>query len=272
MFTPAGFMRGVLAIALLLIVGTADAQAQIVRVDSGTHSITFNLGYFSVRGDQEAIDEAQDEWLFRGRPLFDPDDFDTGRARGDVLIGDLFDFDAEPLAFQMKDFNGPTVGGEWNVALSDYLEAGVGIGFYQRTVHSVYLDVISESGAEIEQDLKLRVIPMSATVKFLPLGRGGFEPYVGAGIGAFNWRYTESGEFVDTFDYSLFRARYEADGTAVGPVVLGGIRVPVADVWTFGGELRYQKAEGKIDADSDLLGDRIDLGGWNASFTLGIRF
>ena len=30
------------------------------------------------------------------------------------------------------------------------------------------------------------------------VGRGGVEPYVGAGIGVFNWRYSEVGEFVDT--------------------------------------------------------------------------
>jgi hypothetical protein len=58
----------------------------------------------------------------------------------------------------------------------------------------------------------------------------------------------------------------------VGPVVLGGIRFPVADVVTVGGELRYQKAEGDIDPDSDLLGQKIDLGGWATSFTMHLRF
>ena len=88
-------------------------------------------------------------------------------------------------------------------------------------------------------------MPISATVRFLPLGRGGVEPYVGAGIGIFNWRYSEVGEFVDFSDDSLFRDRFIGNGTAVGPVVLGGIRFPVADVWTIGGEIRYQKAVGK---------------------------
>lgn len=233
-------------LALVFLGASAAAEAQISRVDSGRQSIEFNLGYFSVRGEDS-------------------------RTEGDVLVADLTDI--EPLAFDIKDFNGATLGGAWNVALSDYLEAGVGVGFYQRTVPSVYLDVVNEDGTEIEQDLKLRILPVSASVKFLPIGRGGVEPYVGAGIGFFNWRYSEVGDFVDTSDYSIFRASYVADGTAVGPIVFGGIRFPVSDIWTVGGELRYQDVEAEIDRDeTDLLGDRIDLGGWSTSFTVGLRF
>jgi len=233
------------AIAVLLLGTAANAQAQITRVDSGGQSVGFNLGYFAVRGEDS-------------------------RATGDVLLADLSDF--EPLAFDVKDFNGATIGGEWLFALGDYLEGGVGVGFYRRTVPSVYANVVNDNGTEIEQDLKLRVIPMTATVRFLPAGRGGVEPYVGAGFGAFNWRYSEVGEFVDTSDYSIFRDRYIADGTAFGPVVLGGVRFPVADVWTVGGEIRWQKAEGKFDDDVRLLGDRIDLGGVSASVTFHLRF
>ena len=146
------------------------------------------------------------------------------------------------------------------------------MNFYQRTAPSVYWDVVSDDGFEIEQDLKLRIIPFSATVKFLPLGRGGVEPYVGAGIGVFNWRYSEVGEFVDFDDDSLFRDRYIASGTSVGPVVLGGIRFPVADVWSVGGEIRWQKAEGKDLFEEGFLGDKIDLGGWTTAFTFHLRF
>jgi opacity protein-like surface antigen len=234
-------------VVLLLLSSATSADAQIRRVDdSGRNSVSFNIGYFSVRGEDS-------------------------RADGDVLVADLSS--AEALDFDIKDFNGATFGGEWLFAVSDYLEAGVGAGFYQRTVPSVYADFVNDDGSEIEQDLKLRVVPISATVRFLPIGRGGVEPYVGAGIGFFNWRYSETGEFVDTNDLSIFRGNFVADGTAAGPLVLGGIRFPVADVWTVGGELRYQKAEGDIDMEeTELLGDKIDLGGWSTSFTFSLRF
>lgn len=218
-----------------------SASAQVTRVES-RQSIGFNLGYFAVRGEDSRVD-------------------------GDVLFADR-----DSLAFLVKDFNFATFGGEWVVGISDHLEAGVGVGFYQRTVPSVYLDVTHSDGSEIAQDLKLRIIPLTATVRFLPMGRGSVEPYVGAGIGVFNWRYSETGEFVDFSDDSIFRSRYIAKGNAAGPVVLGGVRVPVSDVWLIGGEIRYQKAEGDIDPIEGLLGDKIDLGGWTTSFTVHLRF
>ena len=99
------------------------------------------------------------------------------------------------------------------------------------------------------------------------------QPYIGGGIGAFNWRYSESGEFVDTSDDSIFRNTYVAKGWTAGPVVLGGIRFPVGDAFTIGGEVRWQRAEGDTDRDeTGLLGDKIDLGGWNAAVTFHFRF
>lgn len=235
-----------LGLAAMATLVPAAAEAQITRVSrsESRQSLVFNVGYFAVRGEDSRVDE-------------------------DTLLVDL-----ESLAFDISDFNGATVGAEWLIGVSDYLEGGVGVNFYQRTVPSIYRDVTHASGAEIEQDLKLRMIPITATIRFLPLGRGGsVEPYVGAGIGIINWRYSEVGEFVDFSDDSIFRSRYEADGNAVGPVILAGLRAPVADVWTVGGELRWQRAEGDTDAEnSGLLGEKIDLGGWSANFTLGIRF
>ncbi len=95
------------------------------------------------------------------------------------------------------------------------------------------------------------------------------------GIGAFNWRYSEIGEFVDLSDDppSVFRDKFIAKGTAVGPVILAGIRFPVADVWSIGGEVRYQKANGDTGGlENGFLGEKIDLGGLNAALTLHIRF
>jgi opacity protein-like surface antigen len=233
------------AVAILFLAGTSSAEAQIVRVDDGQQSIGFNLGYFALRGADS-------------------------RVGGDVLIEDLFD--VEPLAFDIKDFNGATVGAEWLFPLGDYLEGGIGAGFYQKTVPSVYANVVNDNGSEIEQDLKLRVVPLTATVRFLPIGRGGVEPYVGAGVGLFNWKYSEVGDFVDTSDYAVFSQRYVATGNAFGPLVLGGIRFPVADAFLIGAEIRYQKAEGTDLLEQDFVGDKIDLGGWSTSATFHIRF
>ena len=235
------------AIAVLALTTAVPAQAQVRRVESGRNAFGFNFGYFSVR------------------------DFDA-RVDDDVLVADLTD-GAYSLAFDVSDFNSATFGGEWLVGVGDYLEAGFGASFYQKTVPSVYAQKVRDDGAEIAQDLKLRIVPLTATVRFLPIGREGITPYVGAGIGAFNWHYSEVGEFIFEGDITD-NDRFVADGWASGPVVLGGIRFPVSDIWTVGGEIRWQKAVGKglLEQNEFFLGDKIDLGGWNYSFTAHVRF
>lgn len=198
-----------------------------------------------------------------------------GRVAGDVLNADRctdVGFACDPLLFNIGDFGGAAVGGEYIVGLGRYFEASVGLGFYQRTVPSVYELLTRPDGTEIEQDLKLRVVPVTGIVRFVPTGRSaGFQPYVGAGIAGLRWHYAESGEFVDSTDASLFRAQYVADGTTAGPLFLGGVRGPIGASLMLGGEVRFQKAQADL-ATTDFLGDKLDLGGTTYLATLTWRF
>jgi len=230
------FFTGLLAVAMAAS-SVAAAEAQV------THSVNLGAGWFMVRGE-----DARDR---------------------DVLVEDL-----QSLAFEIKDFNGPMVNGEWLIAFGDRLEFGAGVGFYQRTVSSVYADFIDSDGTEIEQDLKLRIIPVTATVKFLPFGRpGDFQPYIGGGAALLNWKYSEVGEFVDFSDNNaVFRDSYVASGSTVAPIVFGGVRVPFGgDVFAFNGELRWQGGKGDTSG-TGLLADEIDLGGITVLGSFQIRF
>jgi hypothetical protein len=194
---------------------------------------------------------------------------EDARDRDDVLVQDLSD--ATPLAFQVSDFKGWTFSGEWLFALTHNLEGGLGLGYYQRSVPSVYATLVNADGSEIEQELKLRIVPFTATIRFLPLGyHNGFEPYIGGGVAAYWWRYSESGQFVDPADNSIFRNSYVGSGGAVGPTILGGARVSLGPT-VVGGEIRWQGGHGDLPADQ-FLGSRIDLGGMNYLFTIGVRF
>ncbi len=228
---------GLLVMAMMT-AGAAGAQAQV------TQSVNLGIGYFIPRGEES-------------------------RDADDVLLADL-----QSLAFEVKDFNGPLLNGEWLVGFGDRIELGFGAGFYQRTVPSVYVDFVDSDGSEIEQDLKLRVVPVTATVKFLPFGRpGDFQPYVGGGIALLNWKYSEVGEFVDFSDGAIFRDRYTASGSTIAPLVFGGVRVPFGgDVFAFNGELRWQGGKGDLPSDSGLLTDTIDLGGISVIGSVQIRF
>src|SRR5437667_43250 len=189
---------------------------------------------------------------------FTPRGFDS-RGTDDVLF-----HNANFLTFDVKDFNGATVGAEWLVGMTDLFDAGIGLGFYQRTTPSVYTRRTFEDQSEIEQDLKLRIVPFTATIRFLPLGHHGpVQPYIGGGVAVMRWRYSETGEFVDLTDDSIFRGNFVGTGTATGPVILGGVKFPVGSA-DIGGEIRYQSARGDLPTDQGFATNghdnpRIDL-------------
>ncbi len=191
------------------------------------------------------------------------------RDNNDVLV-----HDQSFLSFRTDRFTGPTIGGEYLVGLSDFFEAGASLGFYQRTVPAADTFNTFPSGANVIADLKLRVVPFNATFRVLPFGhRSPIVPYVGAGLGVFGWRYSESGQFVDPGDKSIFNQTYLASGSATGPVVLGGVRVPMGPLAP-GFEMRWQSAKGNLPTDplTGFSGSKIDLGGISYLFTFNVRF
>ncbi len=210
----------------------------------------------------------------------------SSRASGDVLVADLDELDfpkcrATRLESCIQDeFTGGQVSGEWMVAFSDHLEAGFGVGFYSRTRPTLYASFTNSDGSEIRQELHLRVVPISGVVRFLAGHPGTFQPYFGVGVAALNYRYTESGDFIDfnqtlpDGSYVVFNDRFIATGTAIGPAVLAGFRVPISgDIWGFTTEWRYQHGVGDTGGLShNFLDDKIDLGGNSINFGVLVRF
>src|SRR3954469_25778613 len=237
------------AVAAILILAPATARAQITQVgtSSGSDSrstVNFSIGYFMLKGLES-------------------------RVEGDVLLNNLQS--AEPMLFEVNDFNSATFGGEYLLGIGERFEAGVGLGYSQRTVHSIFRDLTHADQTEIQQDLKLKQVPITFTGRFLLLPRGAaVEPYVGAGVVAIRYQYSEVGEFIDE-TFTIFPARFVKDGTAAGPTIFGGVRAPIGN-WTVGGELRWQKVEAHGFPLDLFTGDKLDLGGLHANFTFGVRF
>jgi hypothetical protein len=192
---------------------------------------------------------------------------EDGRSSDDVLVNNL-DF----LAFNIDDFSTLALNGEWEFPLNDMFHASLGIGLTTKSVPSVYSEFEEDDGTLIEQDLKLRIVPFTAAIRLLPLGgRGPVQPYIGAGVGIFAWRYSESGEFIDFSTGEVFRESYVGSGATAGPVIFGGIDFPVGS-WAIGGEVRYQSAQGELPDDQGFAGTEIDLGGFTYSANFKIRF
>ena len=233
-------VAGAAAIAVASLLGAEPAQAQ--------QSVTLSAGQFAVKGFDSRIDR-------------------------DVLLENL-----DVFAFRLDDFNGASVGGSWDLALGDHLEVSLGLGYYRRTVPSVYYDYLDISGNEIAQDFSLRIVPGTATVRFMPFGDAPVQPYFGGGVGVYAWRYAEFGEFIDFSDFDRFGSfgtftdRFVAEGTDAGGIVLGGVRFPFTDRHAFGLEIQYHGVSGVVGVDNGFLDDEIDLGGLTTQVTFQFGF
>jgi outer membrane protein W len=226
---------------MLLVVGICAAPA------AAQQTLSLNLGTFQLRGAAD-------------------------RVPGDALVANLFAESPYALGFRVSDFDNITVGGDWLFPLGEFFEGGVGVNYYAQTVPSFYTDLTDTTGADIRQNLQLREVPVTASIRFLPTGRRfPIQPYVGFGVSVIPWRYSEVGDFVDT-SQNIYTANYHDSGVTVGPMVMAGIRLPIAHVFALGTEVRYLKADAPLDPLAGFLGSRIDLGGISYLATFNIRF
>jgi len=207
------------------------------------------------------------------------------RTSGDVLLTNLDTFSLDPagpgddIGRGLEAWRGGQFGGEYLLGLGDWVEAGVSVNFYQRSLNSQYRDYTNPDNSEITQQFKLRIVPVTASARWFPTGRTTpVQAYVGAGINFYKWKYTEDGNFIDFTNPNanplpIFSGTFEDTGTAVGPVVLGGVRVPFAhNHFLVGGEFRYQWGTADLDPSQNFASNKLDLGGASAVATFHVRF
>jgi hypothetical protein len=198
-------------------------------------------------------------------------------------------WDANEATFTLdaSDFQDWMIGASFVSSMSNWVELGFNVDFYDASQRSAYRDFTDEFGNAILHDTRLELIPLSADVRILPAGRYAFRgrggqlkvrrpvPYVGAGIGMTYWEYEEEGDFVgfDSIGPFLYYDRLKDSGTDFAAHVLAGVEFPMGPSWSLTLEGRYTWAEATPGgAFSDLqLGD-LDLGGFAGFFGFSNQF
>ena len=109
-----------------------------------------------------------------------------------------------------------------------HVEGGLGLGFYQRTVPTVYARLRQhQRQPRFEQDLKLRIVPFTATVRFLPLGHTRRDPAVHRRRRRRLRLALQRNRAVRGLPEQHLQRQLRRQRRRVGPVILGGVRVPV---------------------------------------------
>ena len=203
-----------------------------------------------------------------------------GRKSGDVIAENLSfrtylddEFDQDPIH---KLFTNVTFGGDVLFGLGDFVEAGVGINYFQSPEQeSFYTDFTDVDGSDIFQTTQFAVLPIAMTARVFPIGRTvPVQPYVGGGVVYYRWNYKEAGEFIDFSDpdLPLFTDKFEDNGGAWGGTFLAGVRIPFGHRYFAGGEWRWQNGSADLDPALNFAGDKLDLGGNTFVATFHVKF
>ena len=128
---------------------------------------------------------------------------------------ELWDHNVQTFDFDVADFNYVMGGIELDLQLKSYLDVAIGFDGYSRRVSSQYRDFIREDGTEIEQSFKLKVLPITGGLRFLPLRKfHKFIPHVATGVGLYYFDYQEDGEFIRAASITLIDTGTEVSRTS----------------------------------------------------------
>jgi hypothetical protein len=178
-----------------------------------------------------------------------------------------------------SDFNAVFGGVEYNTRLAEYVEVGFSIDGLSRKVDTSYRDYLHSDRSEIQQTLKLEMMPIGATIRLIPTGkRTRVAPYLGGGIDAVYYKYEEYGDLIDFGDptHPIGPGALHSQGVAFGVHAVAGVRVYLNRDFAIVGEGRYQWAQKDMADDfvpneSGLI-NRIDLTGPSVTIGVHVRF
>ena len=185
---------------------------------------------------------------------------------------DLFRDLDELFGVRGSDWDAFTGGIEISAELGSFFEAGIRADWSSRTLQTSYVDFVDADGQEIRQTLRLRLVPVGATLRLIPTGPNRVAPYVAVGADLHYYRYEEFGDFVDFFDEDLpiVDDSFISDGTTFGWHVALGIRVPITYDISLTAEVKRQWAE--TEMNDDFFQNRLDLTGTSATVGFRVRF
>ncbi len=203
--------------------------------------------------------------------------------------GDLWDDNEEVFTQEISDFNDFIWGMSFVAPVSNHLEIGINLDFYNSRASSAYRDFFFPSNFPIFHDTKLDEAPLIVDARWFPAGRyrirsGGcrvLRPafFLGAGLGANFWEYEEVGEFINCSlgcgpndpPPPIFPGRFKDSGTAFQVQLSAGLELPINPGFNVIFEGRHAWSSDAMGGNFAGFGD-IELGGTSLLIGAAFRF
>ncbi len=183
----------------------------------------------------------------------------------------IFDFTRDLLTVDQGEFDLPIVGFDLGLTLNPQTDALFAIDLGKTSIGSEFREFVDEYDLGVTQVSSLADIELSGSLKRYLTSRGRkvsqyawipstLIPYVGAGGGLLWYKFSQSGDFVDFIDLSIFTDDLQSSGWTFGAHVFGGVDIKLSRKVFLTTQVRYRWAATQLKRD--FVGfDSIDLDG-----------
>jgi hypothetical protein len=193
---------------------------------------------------------------------------------------DVFDFLHERLTIDKSDFNAPAIAADLALAVTSRVDAGFGLEFARTTMRSEYRDLVDNNFLPIEQTTALSTMHLIGELRYAFVPRGyavsrlawvprRVVPFAGLGAGAVHYELTQSGDFVDYVDNSVFTDNFRSAGWAPTAHAFGGVELHVHRRLFATIDARHVWADASLDQTFEGF-EPVDLAGFRTAF--GVNF
>ena len=194
------------------------------------------------------------------------------------------------LTLDKRDFSSLTFGGDISYAPTPRTDLVFDVGVSYAKQPSEVRDFYEGEDDPIVQSTKFRRVPVTLGLKYYLADRGrevsrfayipsAFAPYVGIAGGAMQYKFEQSGDFVDfrtidpvTGEAEIYTATIEDSGWTPMAHGMAGIDYTLGPWIALTFEGRYQWAKAKLDPDVFEGYDKLDLTGFTGTVGFKVRF
>ncbi len=195
---------------------------------------------------------------------------------------EIFDFTTTNLTIARNDFSSFSGAADIAVRVRPRLDVIVGVGRAQRRIPSEFRKFIDNNDRPIEQVTTLRRVPVTLGVRYAlrPPGEristfawipARFTPWIGAGGGVMNYRFAQTGDFVNFTTFAVFKDSYAAKGNAPMAYANVAAEFMLSTRIALTSDIRYSVACGTLGGSFERF-DKIDLSGAAATMGLTLRY
>ena len=195
---------------------------------------------------------------------------------------DIFTFFSEQLTLDKGDFRAPGLAADLAIALSPRVDVVGGVEVARTRARSEYRGFVDNNRLPIEQTTSLSTFNLTGSIRYALVPRGHavgrlawvprrVVPYVGAGAGAAWYKLTQSGDFVDFVDLSVFPDFFQSTGWSPEAHGFAGVDLQIH-------RRLFATFEGRYVWSSATLGrdfvdfEPIDLAGFRTSVGISFAF